>query len=57
MGKKVIALIGILVVAVILIVQIAQGESNALHWIGLVAVAVALVATAVDLTRTRNSLN
>ena len=57
MGKKVVALIGILVVAVILIVQIAQGESNALHWIGLVAVAVALVATAVDMTKTRNSLN
>ena len=57
MGKKVVALIGILVVAVILIVQIAQGESNALHWIGLVAVAVALIATAVDMTKTRNSLN
>lgn len=57
MGRKWIALIGLVVVAVILIIQIAQGESNALHWIGLVAVAVALVATAVDMTKTRNSLN
>lgn len=54
--SKLVALIGLLVVGVILIVQMAQGEANALHWIGLVAIAVALIATVVDMRKSSRAL-
>lgn len=54
--SKLVALIGLLVVGVILIVQMAQGETNALHWIGLVAIAVALIATVVDIRKSSRAL-
>ena len=56
MGRKWIALIGMVVVGIILIAQMAQGETNALHWIGLAAIAVALVATAVDMRKGSRAL-
>ena len=56
MGRKWIALIGMVVVGLILILQMAQGEANALHWIGLVAIAVALIATVVDIRKSSRAL-
>ena len=57
MGLKWIALIGLVVVGVILIVQIAQGDTNYLHGIALLLIAVAAIATAVDMSKSRRSLS
>ena len=56
MRRKWIALIGIVVVGCILIIQMAQGEANTLHWIGLGAIGVALVTTLVDLRKGSRTL-
>lgn len=56
MRRKWIALIGIIVVGLILIIQMAQGAANTLHWIGLGAIGVALVATLVDLRKGSRTL-
>ncbi len=56
-GMKLIALIGLIVVGVILIIQIGQGDTDYLHAIALLLVAVAAIATAVDMARSRRSLN
>ena len=51
MGRKWIALFGVVVVGVILIIQMTQGENNLLHWIGLAAIAIAFIATVVDVRK------
>ncbi len=33
MGRLYVAILGLLVVGVILVIQMAQGEANALHWV------------------------
>ena len=57
MGLKWFALIGLVVVGVILIIQMTQGDMNYLHIIALLLVAVAAIATAVDMSRARQSWN
>ena len=57
MGRKWIALFGVVVVGVILIIQMAQGENNLLHWIGLVAIAIAFIATVVDVRKASQALD
>lgn len=53
LGRKYIALLGLLVVGVILVIQMAQGEANAWHWVGIGAVVVGLVAVAIDIQKVR----
>jgi hypothetical protein len=44
MGRLYVAILGLLVIGVILIIQISQGESNPLHWVAVGAVVVGLAA-------------
>ena len=53
LGAKYVAILGLLVVGVVLVVQMAQGEMNALHWVGLIAVVIGLIAVALDIQKTR----
>lgn len=53
LGSKYIAILALLVVGVILVVQMAQGEANALHWFGLGAIVIGLVAVAFDIQKAR----
>lgn len=53
LGRKYIALLGLLVVGVIMVIQMAQGEANAWHWVGIGAVVVGLVAVAIDIQKVR----
>jgi hypothetical protein len=53
LGSKYIAILALLGVGVILVVQMAQGEANALHWFGLGAIVIGLVAVAFDIQKTR----
>ncbi len=53
MGRLWVAILGLLVVAVILIIQMAQGENNALHWIGIAAVAIGLASLGMEMQKAR----
>lgn len=53
LGAKYVAILGLLVVGVVLVIQMTQGEVNALHWVGLIAVIIGLIAVALDIQKTR----
>jgi hypothetical protein len=53
LGSKYVAILALLVVGVILVVQMAQGEANTLHWFGLGAIVIGLVAVAFDIQKAR----
>lgn len=53
MGRLYIAILGMLVVGIILIVQLAQGETGWLHWVGLGFVAIGLAALVVEMQKAR----
>jgi len=53
LGSKYVAILALLVVGVILVIQMAQGEANALHWFGLGAIVIGLVAVAFDIQKAR----
>jgi hydrogenase-4 membrane subunit HyfE len=53
LGAKIIALLSLLVVGVIIVVQMTQGENNALHWFALGAILVGLVAVAMSKQKVR----
>jgi len=53
LGAKYIAVLALLGVGVILVVQMSQGEANALHWFGLGAIVIGLIAVAFDIQKAR----
>jgi hypothetical protein len=53
MGRLYIALLGLLVVGIVVVIQIAQGDSNTLHWIAVGAVVVGLAALVGEIVRAR----
>ena len=57
MGRLYVALLGLLVVGVILIVQIVQGEAGWLHWVGLAAIAIGLASIGVEIQKKRQEIS
>jgi hypothetical protein len=55
LGAKYVAILALLGVGVITVVQMAQGEANALHWFGLGAIVIGLVAVAIDIQKARQA--
>lgn len=53
MGRLYVAILGLLVVGVIVIIQIVQGETDWLHWVGLAAVAIGLAAVGAEIQKAR----
>ena len=52
-GRLYIAILGMLVVGVILVVQLAQGETGWLHWFGLGAVVIGLISLLFEMKKVR----
>lgn len=53
MGRLYIAVAGLIVVGIILVVQLAQGETGWLHWVGLAAVVIGLASIGVEMQKKR----
>jgi uncharacterized protein (DUF983 family) len=53
MGRLWVAILGLLVVGVILVVQMTQGENNWLHWFGLGAVVIGLASLGMEMQKAR----
>jgi membrane protein implicated in regulation of membrane protease activity len=53
MGRLYIAIAGLIVVGIILVVQLAQGETGWLHWVGLAAVVIGLASIGVEMQKKR----
>ena len=53
MGRLYIALLGLLVVGIVVVIQIAQGDSNTLHWVAVGAVVVGLAALVGEVMKAR----
>lgn len=57
MGRLYVALLGLLVVGVIVVIQIAQGDTDWLQWVGLAFVVIGLVATVIEIKKKRQDMN
>lgn len=51
MGRFYVAIFGLLVVGVIMVFQLAQGETGWLHWFGLGAVVIGLVSLLMEMRK------
>jgi hypothetical protein len=51
MGRLYVALLGLLVVGIIVVIQMVQGETDWLHWVGLAAVAIGLASIGVEMQK------
>ena len=53
MGRLYVAIFGLLVVGVIMVVQLAQGETGWLQWVGLALVVIGLVSLLIEMKKVR----
>jgi uncharacterized protein (DUF983 family) len=53
MGRLWVAILGLLVVGIILIIQMTQGEADWLHWLGLGAVVIGLASLGMEMQKAR----
>jgi hypothetical protein len=53
MGRLYVAILGLLVVGIVVVIQIAQGDSNTLHWVAVGAVVVGLAALVGEVMKAR----
>jgi hypothetical protein len=55
LGAKYISILALLGVGLIMVIQMVQGEANALHWFGLGAIVIGLIAVTIDIQKSRQA--
>ena len=55
LGAKYISILALLGVGLIMVIQMVQGVANALHWFGLGAIVIGLIAVTIDIQKSRQA--